>query len=182
MEPIFGKFCQERGVLGMGSLGHLPSQGRDGLGQESQGDRGRRENISVLHELGSSDVLSHPSLQPRVPEEAEAQRAGCPARWPSATGRGCQQMAAKEEAFWGQPGNLLQPRTPTWDVPWVSGAVRGGQGRGRCEDVCQVQDGGLWRGRGSLGSEVGETGRRAVPGLSSSVQLILSCIHFTNIY
>lgn len=91
-------------------------------------------------------------------------------------------MAGKEGAFWGQPGNLLQPCVPTWDVPWVSGAVSGGQGRGGCEDVCQVQDGGLWSGRGSHGSEVGETKERAVPGLSPSVLFILSFIHFTNIY
>lgn len=91
-------------------------------------------------------------------------------------------MAGKEGSFWGQPGNVLQPCMPTWDVPWVSGAVGGGRGRGGCEDVCQVQDGGLWSGRGSRGSEVGETRGRAVPGLSPSVQLILSFIHFTNIY
>lgn len=49
-----------------------------------------------------------------------------------------------------QPGSLLQPCMPTWDVPWVSRAVCGGQGRGWCEDVHQVQDGGLLEeGRGN---------------------------------
>lgn len=73
LEPILSKLCQERGLPGMGRSGHFPV--RDGLGRESQGDQGKRENIScVFHELGSSDILSHPLLQPHVPEEAEVQR------------------------------------------------------------------------------------------------------------
>lgn len=85
-----------------------------------------------------------------------------------------------------QPGSLLQPRMPTWDVPWVSRAVCGGQGRGWCEDVHQVQDGGLLEeGRGNnaqRGAWREGPGGRAGPDLSSSLQLLLSFIHSTNIY
>ena len=66
----------------------------------------------------------------------------------------------------GQPGSLLQPCMPTWDVPWVSRAVCGGRGQGRYEDVSQVQDGGLWRGEAAAAQKWAGPGGRAGPDLS----------------
>lgn len=92
----------------------------------------------------------------------------------------------KEEAVRGQSGEggLLKPCMFTWDVPWVSRAVCGRQGWGRCEDVSQVQDGGLWRreatmvqkwvgprGRGGL------TQRQLIPLFSSLHRHLLMAPH-----
>lgn len=153
----------------------FPVKGRDGLGlQESQGDRGNRENISEFSTSWALQMCaSIPHYNPMSQRKLRLRGVSVlPSAGPQLWGG----------AFWGQPGNLLQPCMPTWDVPWVSRAACGGRGRGRYKDVCQVQNGRLWRERGSHGSEVGETRRGAVLGLSSSAQLLLAFVHFTSIY
>lgn len=95
----------------------------------------------------------------------------------------CQRVAGRKGLFRGQSWGarewgvgLLKSCVPTWDVPWVSRAVCGRQGWDRCEDVSQVQDGGLWREESAVAQRW--VGRRGRGGLTrSQLTPLLSSLH-----